>query len=132
MDNLLTVAFEAHHAEKNHHRRYELTIGRDLLNDWTVAIRYGRTGQGGHELRYASARPEEIRSIIRERPAPPPVGAEADRMLLPAGGLQRRAGFRCRFVAAKRGHGWILWRHVIARWRQKRAKNTPSPDVISS
>ena len=67
MDNLLTVAFEAHHAEKNHHRRYELTIGRDLLNDWTVAIRYGRTGQGGHELRYASARPEEIRSIIRER-----------------------------------------------------------------
>lgn len=39
MDNLLTVAFEAHHAERNHHRRYEVRIGRDLLDDWTVAIR---------------------------------------------------------------------------------------------
>ena len=47
MDNLLTVAFEAHNPEKNHHRRYQITIGRDLLDDWTVAIRYGRTGQSG-------------------------------------------------------------------------------------
>ena len=47
MDNLLTVAFEAHGQEKNHHRRYQITVGRDLLNDWTVAIRFGRTGQGG-------------------------------------------------------------------------------------
>ena len=46
MDNLLTVAFEAHSQEKNHHRRYQITVGRDLLNDWTVAIRFGRTGQG--------------------------------------------------------------------------------------
>jgi hypothetical protein len=27
MDNLLTVAFEAHNTEKNHHRRYQVTIG---------------------------------------------------------------------------------------------------------
>jgi hypothetical protein len=53
MDNLLSVAFEAHHQEKNHHQRYEVTIGRDLLDDWTVAIRYGRTGRSGREWRYA-------------------------------------------------------------------------------
>ena len=67
MDNLLTVAFEAHHAEKNHHRRYEVMVGRDLLDDWTVAIRYGRIGQGGQERRYASPKPEEMQAVIRDR-----------------------------------------------------------------
>jgi predicted DNA-binding WGR domain protein len=67
MENLLTVAFEAHHAENNHHRRYEVTIGRDMLDHWTVAIRYGRTGEGGRELRYASAEAEKMRAIIRDR-----------------------------------------------------------------
>jgi hypothetical protein len=67
MDNLLTVAFEAHNAELNHHRRYQITVGRDLLNDWTVAICYGRSGQGGEERRFASPKAEEVRAIIRER-----------------------------------------------------------------
>jgi hypothetical protein len=67
MDNLLTIAFEAHNGEKNHHRRYQVTVGRDLLNDWTVAIRYGRTDQGGRELRYAASEAEEMRAIIRDR-----------------------------------------------------------------
>jgi predicted DNA-binding WGR domain protein len=67
MDNLLTVAFEAHNQEKNHHRRYQVTVGRDLLDDWIVAIRYGRTGQGGQEIRFASPRPEEMHAIIRDR-----------------------------------------------------------------
>ncbi len=67
MDNLLTVAFEAHNAEKNHHRCYQVTVGRDLLNDWTVAIRYGRTGQAGRELRYAATAADEMQSVIRER-----------------------------------------------------------------
>ena len=67
MDNLLTVAFEAHHAEKNHHRHYQVTVGRDLLDAWTVAICYGRTGQGARELRYASPRPEEMQAVIRDR-----------------------------------------------------------------
>jgi hypothetical protein len=30
MDNLLTVAFEAHHTGKNH-RGYKVTVGRDLF-----------------------------------------------------------------------------------------------------
>ncbi len=42
--NLLTVAFEAHNPEKNHHRRYRVTLGRDLLDDRMVAILYRRTG----------------------------------------------------------------------------------------
>jgi hypothetical protein len=67
MDNLLSVAFEAHHHEKNHHRRYEVVIGRDLLEDWTVAIRYGRTGQCGRELRYAAEEAAAIRAIVRDR-----------------------------------------------------------------
>ena len=67
MDNLMTVAFEAHHAELNHHRRYQITVGRDLLDDWTVSISYGRTGQGGHVLRFASPKQEEMRAVIRDR-----------------------------------------------------------------
>ena len=67
MDNLLTVAFEAHNAGLNHHRRYQITVGRDLLDDWTVAICYGRSGQGGQEKRFASHKPEEVRGIIWER-----------------------------------------------------------------
>ncbi len=67
MDNLLTVASEAHHAGKNHHRRYEVTVGRDLFDDWTVAVRYGRIGRRSQERRYASPESEEMRAVIRER-----------------------------------------------------------------
>jgi len=67
MENLFSVAFEAHHQEKNHHRRYEVVIGRDLLDDWTLAIRYGRIGQGCQERRYASSNPEAMRAISRDR-----------------------------------------------------------------
>jgi predicted DNA-binding WGR domain protein len=67
MDNLLTVAFEAHSQEANHHRRYQVTVGRDLLDHWTVAILYGRIGQGGQEMRFASPKPEDMRAVIRDR-----------------------------------------------------------------
>ena len=67
MDSLLSVAFEAHHREMNHHRRYEIVIGRDLLDDWTVAIRYGRVGQTSQERRYASPKPDEMQAVIRDR-----------------------------------------------------------------
>lgn len=48
-------------------RRRTRTIGRDLLDDWTVAIRYGRIGQGAQERRYASPKPEAMRAVIRDR-----------------------------------------------------------------
>lgn len=67
MDNLLALAFEAHSREANHHRHYAITLGRDLLDHWTVSIRFGRTGQPGRELRYAAAEPDAIRAIIRDR-----------------------------------------------------------------
>ena len=67
MDNLFTVAFQAHHAERNHHRHYVITVGRDLLDDWTVSIHFGRTGQPGRELRYAASEPDAIRAVIRDR-----------------------------------------------------------------
>jgi hypothetical protein len=67
MDNLLTAVFEAHHSERNHHRHYAVTLGRDLLDDWTVSITYGRTGQAGRELRYAAREPDAIRAVIRDR-----------------------------------------------------------------
>jgi hypothetical protein len=67
MDNLMIIAFEAHNAELNHHRRYQITVGLDLLDDWTVSISYGRTGQGGHVLRYASPQADEVRAVIRDR-----------------------------------------------------------------
>jgi predicted DNA-binding WGR domain protein len=67
MDHLIVVAFEAHHAERNHHRRYQVTVGRDLLDDRTVEITYGRTGQGGRAIRYASADPGEMKDVIRDR-----------------------------------------------------------------
>jgi predicted DNA-binding WGR domain protein len=52
MDDLLTIRLEAHHPSLNHHRRYELSVGHDLLGDWTVTIRYGRVGQAGQSLRF--------------------------------------------------------------------------------
>ena len=67
MDNLMTLALEAHSDEQNHHRRYEIVVGRDLLDDWTVSVRYGRVGQGGQEQRYASKDASEIRAIIRDK-----------------------------------------------------------------
>ena len=67
MDNLMTVALEAHNAVANRHRCYVVVLGRDLLGDWTVAVRFGRVGQRGQEKRFASPDPEEVRAVIRDR-----------------------------------------------------------------
>jgi predicted DNA-binding WGR domain protein len=67
LDNLLTVTLEAHHEGKNHHRRYEVVIGRDLLDDWTLVIRYGRVGSASQIRHYAATQPDVVRAIIRER-----------------------------------------------------------------
>ena len=65
MENLLTLVLDAHNPERNHHRRYEVSVGRDLLDAWTVAIRYGRTGLAGQQRRYASPDPALLRDVIR-------------------------------------------------------------------
>ncbi|MGH8010452.1 MAG: WGR domain-containing protein [Candidatus Binatia bacterium] len=66
MENLLSVTFEAHNDQRNHHRRYEIRLGRDLFGEWTVALLYGRTGRGGQEVRHSAADSEQLRKVIRE------------------------------------------------------------------
>lgn len=67
MDNLLTVTFEAHNPARNHHRRYQVTVGRDLFGDWTVCVNYGRTGQAGRELHFAAPDAGVVQRVARER-----------------------------------------------------------------
>jgi predicted DNA-binding WGR domain protein len=66
MDNLLSVTFEAHNDERNHHRRYEIRLGRDLFGEWTVALSYGRTGRSGQVVRHSAADSEQLRKVVRE------------------------------------------------------------------
>ena len=66
MDNLSSVTFEAHNQERNHHRRYEIRLGRDLFGEWTVSFIYGRTGRGGQEVRHSGADANGLRKVIRE------------------------------------------------------------------
>ncbi len=66
MDNLLTISLEAHNADRNHHRRYEIRLGRDLFGDWTVCLLYGRVGRAGHLERHSGADPERLRQVIQE------------------------------------------------------------------
>lgn len=67
MDNLLTIAFEAHHPAQNRHRRYQIVVGHDMLDAWTVMICYGRIGSRSQVRRYASADSNSLRAMIRER-----------------------------------------------------------------
>jgi predicted DNA-binding WGR domain protein len=108
MDNLLTVAFEGHHAGKNHHRRYEVTVDRDLFDDWTVAVRYGRIGWRGQERRYTSPKPEEMRAVIRSA-SPASVSRQADRLpLLDRGPEPCRRLRRPHRLATQRCHVQVL------------------------
>lgn len=65
LDNLLTLTLEAHNDERNHHRRYEIVVGKDLFNEWTLTTRFGRLGKGGQEKRFASPDPETMRKVFR-------------------------------------------------------------------
>lgn len=67
MDNLLNMVLEAHNPARNHHRRYELIVGRDLFGEWTLTVRYGRIGTLGQSQRFSSRNPGELQRIMRER-----------------------------------------------------------------
>ncbi len=66
MENLLEVCLEAHHPAANHHRRYEVCVGKDLFGDWTLIVRYGRTGQRGQEIRRGSPNAALLQALIRK------------------------------------------------------------------
>jgi predicted DNA-binding WGR domain protein len=60
------IALEAHHDVLNHHRYYEISVGRDLLHDWIVTIHYSRVGQRGQERRFGSPHKELMQRVVRE------------------------------------------------------------------
>lgn len=64
MENLLTVTLEAHNPERNHHRRYQLMVGKDLLGYWTLTIRHGRVGAVGQVTRYALRKKVDVQKLI--------------------------------------------------------------------
>jgi hypothetical protein len=67
MDDLLSIALEAHSDELNRHRRYEISVGRDLLDHWTVTIRFGRIGAPLRETRFGSPDVGDARTIVQDR-----------------------------------------------------------------
>lgn len=64
MDNLLYLCLEADNPERNHHRRYEVRLSRDLFRQWVATIGYGRVGVGGQRLVYSDASPDVVRDVI--------------------------------------------------------------------
>lgn len=67
MMDLLTIALEAHSDERNHHRRYEVSVGHDLLGHWVVTIRYGRVGWPLRELRFGEPEQAAARQFVNNR-----------------------------------------------------------------
>ncbi len=65
MENLLVLTLEARHFARNHHRRYEVRVGRDLFGEWTVSVRYGRAGRGGQEQHYGGADAAVLQATVR-------------------------------------------------------------------
>lgn len=65
MENLWSITLEAHNPERNHHRSYHISLGRDLFGYWTVEIAYGRCGQGKQSKRYGSSNLQEAQAIIQ-------------------------------------------------------------------
>ena len=60
MSDLLWIVLEAHNASENHHRRYEVLVGRDLL-------RYGRAGHGLRETQFGGGDAESLQRLVRRR-----------------------------------------------------------------
>lgn len=65
MENEFFIALEAHNPERNCHRRYEVSIDRDLLGDFVVTVRYGRVGTGGRDLKVAARTADELSEIVQ-------------------------------------------------------------------
>ncbi|EMB15073.1 WGR domain-containing protein [Rhodopirellula europaea] len=67
MENLLSIAFEAHNDERNHHRSYQMDVGKDLFGDWTLKISYGRCGRGKQVQSIAATDEKQLKRVLRER-----------------------------------------------------------------
>lgn len=102
MRELLTMAMEAHSEERNHHRRYEITVGTDVLNHWVVIVRFGRVGQALQEIQFADPDVDAAKRIV----------ARCLRRRLSA---PRRIGCAYRFVGLPEHHdaGWQDWLQTL-------------------
>ncbi len=112
MDNLLTVALEAHHHQLDHHRHYRITVGRDLLGDWTVSVVYGRAGRPGQERRFggdADAMRRVVRAhLLRRLSAPRRIGcAYRMSMMSVVAGMDRSAWVPDDLLAQFRDEGVV-------------------------
>lgn len=77
------IVLRAIDRERNVHRSWVCSVGRDLFGDLVVSVTFGRTGTNGRTIRYA---------VTDE--------ASAERFLMKA--LRRRAGAKKRCGAAYR------------------------------
>lgn len=67
MTEVLWIAMEAHNAERNHHRRYEVAVCRDLLGDLTATVSFGRAGERLRIQRFSMPDDEELQRMVLER-----------------------------------------------------------------
>jgi len=92
MDNLMTIAFEAH-SSRTTPPPLPGHVGRDLLDDWTVAIRYGRTARADKKKRFASPKAEEMRPSSATGSGRRLSAHEAYRLPLPPDCIELCTGF---------------------------------------
>ena len=67
MQGELRLVLEAHHTERNHHRRYELEVGQDIFGTWTLTVRHGRCGSRCQESVFAAEQSEPLRRVAMKR-----------------------------------------------------------------
>ena len=114
----LRIRLEAHHDEANHHRAYEIQVGRDLFSAWTVSIRFARVGTQGHRMRACAVSEEEARRII---------GRYLARRL----SAPRRIGcaYRLREVVASDRLNMLPWLGVLCRFVEDDSRARPPPSA---
>lgn len=67
MLNLCSIELQAHNPLRNCHRRYAMSIGRDLFGAWTLAVEYGRVGQAGQVQRYSATSASDLARAVRAK-----------------------------------------------------------------
>lgn len=67
MLNLCSIELQAHNPARNCHRRYAMSVGRDLFGTWTLAVEYGRVGQSGQVQRYSATTAFDLARLVRAK-----------------------------------------------------------------
>lgn len=71
----LQIVLEARNPQRNCQRSWQLSLGQDLLGDWTICTRFGRIGHAGRALMHVFAAEAEalahVRHALRRRAGAP-------------------------------------------------------------